>query len=132
MEKNTIRKKILIIEDNTDIVELYTLYFEEKNFEVFTSFDWIKGITEILEKRPDIVLLDIMMPQMNGFEVLEVITKQSSIEIPIVVCSNLSQESDIRKAISLGAKTYITKSDFEISEIVETTIKVLQDFYKES
>lgn len=87
-----IKKKILIVEDNVDLQELYKIYFEIAGFEVHQRLDGLKGITEMIELKPDIVLLDIMMPQMNGFEVLEVIKNQSSIEIPIIVCSNLSQQ----------------------------------------
>jgi len=67
-----------------------------------------------------------MMPQVNGFEVLETIKNQSSIDIPIIVCSNLSQESDKQKALDMGAVMYITKSDFEIPEIVDKTLEVYE------
>jgi len=112
-------KRILIIEDNLDILELYKIYFTEAGFEVFTSENGLIGIVDIVDMKPDIILLDIMMPQMNGFEVLESIKDHSSINIPIVVCSNLGQQSDIDKSLALGASSYITKSDYEVPEIVE-------------
>jgi len=112
------RKRILIIEDNVDILDLYKIYFSQANYEVHTSENGLIGIVDIVEMRPDIILLDIMMPQMNGFEVLESIKDLSTIDIPIVVCSNLWQQSDIDKSIKLWADLYITKSDYEVEEIV--------------
>lgn len=119
------KKKILIIEDNADIIELYRIYFEQAGFQVLIGVDGLQGIVALLDQKPDIILLDIMMPQMNGFEVLEAIKFQSSIETPIVVCSNLSQESDKQKALEMGVKAYITKSDYEVPEIVKKTQEIL-------
>lgn len=92
------KKKILVIEDNEDLQEIYRVYLEEAGFEVLQKLDGLMGLTELVEKIPDVILLDIMMPQMNGFEVLDVIKNQSSFSGPIIVCSNLSQERDVKKA----------------------------------
>lgn len=113
------KKRILIIEDNLDILELYRIYFSQSWYEVHTSENGLTWIVDILNIQPDIILLDIMMPQMNGFEVLESISEHSSINIPIVVCSNLWQQSDIDRSLELWATAYITKSDYEVEEIVE-------------
>lgn len=122
-----IKKKILIVEDNVDLQELYKIYFELAGFEVYQRLDGLKGITEMIELKPDIVLLDIMMPQMNGFEVLEVIKNQSSIEIPIIVCSNLSQQWDVERAIQLGADAYIRKSDYDGKQLVDKVLEVMKE-----
>ncbi len=66
------KKRILIIEDNEDLQEIYRVYLEEAGFEVQQKLDGLMGLAEVVEKNRDIVLLDIMMPQMNGFEVLDV------------------------------------------------------------
>ncbi len=113
------RIKILIIEDNIDIQELYKIYFEDAGFEVYSSMDGLHWITKILEIVPDLIILDIMMPQMNGFEVLETIKNQSSIKIPVIICSNLSQQADIDKAYELWADLYLRKSDYQGAEIVD-------------
>jgi len=113
------KKRILIIEDNLDILDLYKIYFAEAGYEVYTSENGLVWIVDIVDMKPDIILLDIMMPQMNGFEVLESIKEHSNIHIPIAVCSNLWQQSDIDKSLELWASIYITKSDHEVEEIVK-------------
>ena len=119
------RKKVLIIEDNKDLQEIYKIYFKEANFTVFVSDDGMKGLVDLLKVTPDLILLDIMMPHMNGYEVLDTIKKQSSITIPIVVCSNLSQEKDIKKAYDLWADLFIKKSDNSWQEVVRKSLEVL-------
>lgn len=122
-----IRKKVLIIEDNEDIQELYKIYFESEGFEVKSSTDWLKGIVDVVEFKPDLIILDIMMPQMNGFEVLETLKNNSSISTPVIVCSNLSQQSDIDKAYSNGADLYLRKSDYQWIHIVEKIKKFMEE-----
>ncbi len=116
------KKIVLIIEDNEDIQEIYKIQFESQWFTVITSLTGLDGIAKTVEHSPDIILLDIMMPQMDGFEVLETIKNQSSITTPIIVCSNLSQESDIIKTHELGASLYLVKSDYTWSQVVEKVI----------
>ena len=120
------KKKVLIIEDNIDIQEVYKIYFESAWFEVYSATDWLKWVSDSVEKKPDVILLDIMMPQMNGFEVLQTIKEQSSISVPIIVCSNLSQQSDIDKAYKMWAELYITKSQYEWEEIVDKVLDLLK------
>ncbi len=119
------KKSILIIEDNLDIVELYTVYFEQAGFEVHTSVNGLLWLVEIVNLNPSIILLDIMMPQMNWFEVLESIVKLSDIHIPVVVASNLWEGPDKDMALNLWADMFITKADHEVPEIVELAISVL-------
>lgn len=122
-----IRKEtILIIEDTVDLVELYKIYFEWEWLEVYTATDWLEWITKMVEIKPDIVLLDIMMPQMNWFEVLEAIKNQTSMDTPIIICSNLSKQTDIDKALELWADLYIRKSDYEWSEIVKKVMEFVK------
>jgi DNA-binding response OmpR family regulator len=106
-------KKVLIIEDNVDLQEIYRINFESEDFLVEVSDNGMDGIMKVLDKNPDIIILDIMMPQVNGFELLQTIKDQSSINIPIIVCSNLSSKEDEKKAIDLGADLYLRKSDYE-------------------
>lgn len=119
------KKRILIIEDNTDILELYKIYFDKAGFEVYVSEDGLTWLVDILSLSPDIILLDINMPQMNGYEVLESLRDQTSIEIPIVVCSSLWQRSDMQRALDLWADSYIIKSDYKIPEIIELITKIV-------
>ncbi len=105
--------------------EIYKINFEAEWFDVVLAPEGLAGIIKLLEEKPDIILLDIMMPNTDGFEVLRIINKQSSIKTPIIVCSNLSSEDDMKKAFELWAVGYIRKSDYEWEEIVQKTIETL-------
>ncbi len=120
------KKKVLIIEDNKDLQSIYRLYFEKNNCMVYLADNGLAWITKLLEVSPDVVMLDLMMPQMNGYEVLETIKKQSSINTPIAVCSNLSQESDIQKAYEHGADIFINKSLYDGSQVVTMVLWLLE------
>jgi len=120
-------KRVLIIEDNLEIQEIYKINFESEDFMVKTSPDWLEGIVTLLEFKPDIIVLDIMMPKMDGFEFLKTIQEQSSIKIPIIICSNLNSKNDEKKAFLYWANLYLRKSDYEWYEIVEKAKKLLEN-----
>lgn len=111
--------KILIIEDNPDLVEMYNLKFRNEGFDVNTAKDGEDGINKVIEKKPDIVLLDLLMPNMNGFEVLKTIKENTQMNVKIIVLSNLGQQSQIDKAYELGATYYMVKANFTPAEVVE-------------
>jgi DNA-binding response OmpR family regulator len=120
------KKKVLIIEDNLDLQDIYRINFEAEDFLVEVSDDGMDGIIKMLDKSPDIIILDIMMPKVNGFELLQTIKNQSSLHIPTIVCSNLNSKDDEEKAFELGADLYLRKSDYEWDEIVKQAIKLLE------
>jgi CheY-like chemotaxis protein len=126
--------KIFIVEDNADIREIYRLVFELAGFTVEASENGLDAISRLPEIRPDIILLDIMLPEMDGFEVLRAIKQNMSDtglqNTPIVVWSNLSQEEDIQKAMSLGASYYLRKSDYDGDALVEKVKDVMQKLGK--
>ena len=111
--------KVLIVEDNTDLAEMFKTAFEAKNFEAEISLNGIEGITKAAEWKPAVILLDIMMPQMDGFEVLNALKNNTSLESKVVICSNLEQEKDAEKAMTLGANLYLKKSEHTPFEVVE-------------
>jgi two-component system phosphate regulon response regulator PhoB len=112
------KRKIQIIEDNTDIQQLYRYAFEGEGYEVKTSDNGLDGVNTAVEYVPDIILLDIMMPEMNGFEVLEALKNNTSLKVPVVVISNLTQEQEKQKALQRGADMYLIKSDYEGPDLV--------------
>jgi len=118
-------KKVLIVEDNKDLLDIYKMSFESENFIVQEAKDWMEWIIKLLEKIPDIIILDIMMPSMNGFEVLKTIKEQSSINVPIIVCSNLSSDEDEEKVMSSGADMYLRKSEYTAEEVVAKAMDLL-------
>jgi DNA-binding response OmpR family regulator len=83
------QKSILIIEDNTDIVEMYTMAFQTRGYMVASATNGLVGITQAVSLHPDIIILDIMMPEMDGFEVLETLKNNTNIRTKIIVNSNL-------------------------------------------
>ena len=110
--------KILIVDDQEDIREIYTITFEAEGFEVMTATDGLDGISKAVEFKPDIILLDLMMPQMDGFEVLGAMRQNSSMNVKIIVISNISQQADIEKANKAGADGYLSKADNDPDQVV--------------
>lgn len=120
------KKRVLIIEDNKDLQQIYKVYFEKAGLLTYISDDGIRGITDILKYKPDIILLDLMMPTMDWYEVLETIKKQSSIITPVVVCSTISQKRDIDKVYELWADLFIWKWKFTWEEVVKKALQILR------
>lgn len=114
--------KILLVEDDTFLREICAKKLTKEGFLVFEMVDGdqvLKGLEKI---EPDIILLDIILPTINGFEVLEQIRSHKNEKIkqtPVIVLSNLGQEEDVKKAQNLGANGYLIKAHFTIEEIVK-------------
>jgi len=117
--------KILLIEDDKFFREFYAQKLREKNIEVFQAGDGNEGLKKAGENIPDIILLDLIMPVKDGFEVLEEISKNEQTKnIPVLVFSTLGQEKDIEKAISLGAKGYVNKSFFDFETLFKKIMEL--------
>ncbi len=123
-EKNKI--KILLIEDDPFLLSMYTTKFELEGFSVRAAEDGEKGLKIANEELPDIILLDILMPKMNGFEVLENLkANPQTKEAPVILLTNLNQKNEIERGLSLGADDYLIKAHFMPSEVVDKIKKVL-------
>jgi len=119
-------KKILIIEDNKFLLSLLRAKFLKENFEVFEAEDGLEGIKKIEEIKPDIILLDIILPEKKGFEVMKEVKENPALsKIPIVIISNLAQPEDLEKGKKLGALAYFVKSQVSIEEIVKKIKEIL-------
>ena len=119
INKNDIKfKKIMIIDDNKEICEMYKLSLEYDGYEVKIENNWLNWLNTALEYKPDLIILDIMMPQTNGFEVLESINMHTSLKSKIIVNSNLTSISDEKKALDLWAVRYLRKSDYTPIEVI--------------
>lgn len=112
-------KKILIVDDDKFLLDIYSLKFKSGGFEIDTAFDGEDALKKIREAAPDILLLDIVMPGMDGIEVLKKI-KDEKIGggMTIIILSNQSQQSDIDKATALGVDGYIIKASSTPSEVL--------------
>jgi DNA-binding response OmpR family regulator len=112
--------KILIIEDDRYISKMYQLKLSLEGYEVQVAENGKQGVDKIKEMMPDIILLDILMPELDGFEVLKIAkSDESTKDIPVLIMSNLGQEDHIQKGMQMGAVGYIVKSQFTPSKVVE-------------
>jgi DNA-binding response OmpR family regulator len=119
--------KILIIEDDRFLRELMVRKLKMEDFEVMEAEDGGEGLKKIKEGKPDLVLLDLILPEMDGFEVLEEKRKEEKIkDIPVIILSNLGQKEEIDRGLQLGAKDYLVKAQFSPSEIIEKVKLFLQ------
>lgn len=124
------KQKIVLVEDDETLAEVLYSELTEAGFEVSPAFDGNEGLKQIKEKQPDLVLLDIILPEKSGFEVLEELKKfPTTQKIPVIILSLLGEDEDIKKGLKLGANDYIVKSSHAVAEIVE---KVKDFFAKES
>jgi DNA-binding response OmpR family regulator len=121
------KRKILIVEDDRFLRELMVRKLKMENFEVVEAEDGAEGLKKIKEEKPDLVLLDLILPEMDGFEVLEQKRKDEEIkDIPVIILSNLGQKEEIDRGLQLGAKDYLVKAHFSPSEIIEKVKLFLQ------
>lgn len=117
---------VLIIDDDPLVTDMYALKLKGGGFNVDVAADGKKGIGKIKEKNYDAVLLDVVLPGMDGFEVLEAITREVKNHPPIILLTNLGQKEDVEKGLKLGAVDYLIKADFTPSEVVEKISSVLR------
>lgn len=118
-------KKIMVIEDDKDLQEIYKLNFELAGYEVLQEMDGLDGISSVVDKAPDLILLDIMMPNMDGFAFLKAMKENTSINIPVVICSNLSDKETYAKAIAAGAAGVLLKVDYSGKQLVDKVGHIL-------
>lgn len=112
-------KKILIIEDEKNIVTSLKMFLEYSGFEVFTSNDGSDGLYQAKHKYPDLILLDLVLPKIDGFNVCNLLNNDEKTKnIPIIVISARTSKEDMDKVISLGAKNYIIKP-FSMDQIIK-------------
>lgn len=112
-------KRILIVEDDLHISKVYEIQLAREGFFTILARDGEEALKLFEKENPDIVILDLMIPKKDGFEVLEEIRKNSKYsKIPILILSNLGQKTDESRALKLGATEYLVKIDHPIQEVV--------------
>lgn len=113
-------KRVLLIEDDPFVSKAYAMYIAKSGFTVDMALNVIEARKKMGAHRPDIILLDIIMPGINGFEFLEELKKKSPYkEVPVIMISNLSDESAISRCKRLGAADYLIKSNFFMRDVIE-------------
>lgn len=112
-------KKIMVIEDDRFLSSLIKARLEKDGFCVIQSFDGEEATQMLKQDKPNLIILDLIMPKVTGFEVLQTISITPGFEsVPVVILSNLAQDSDIEKARQLGAKEYFVKVKISIDDLI--------------
>lgn len=117
-------KKILIIEDEEILTDLLEKKLTQVGYDVSVAEDGVEGINQVEKSVPDLILLDIVMPKMGGFEVMKELQKKEEFaKIPIIIISNSGQPVELDLAQKLGAKDWLIKTDFDPQEVLDKVVK---------
>ncbi|NQU77123.1 response regulator [Candidatus Falkowbacteria bacterium] len=125
-ENKTDGKKVLLIEDEEMLSEMYKMKFEAEGFKFLHGKDGEEGIELAKNEKPDIILLDVIMPKMDGFAVLKELKKEAITKgIKVILLTNLGQEEDVKKGKAMGANDYLVKANFTPAQVVAKVREVL-------
>ena len=114
------KKRVLIVEDDEHISKVYEIKLAKEGIDISVARDGDEAVAKITAEKPDMILLDLMIPKKDGFAVLEDIKKVPALaKIPVIVLSNLGQQSDQERAIALGANEYLIKVDYPIQDVID-------------
>jgi len=117
---------LLVVEDDEFLVKMYESGLTKEGFDVTTAGNGEEGLQKAGEIKPDLILLDLIMPKMDGFTCLEKLKEDNAIKrIPVVILSNLGQDSDIKRGMEMGAEGYLIKTDFTVKQVAEKVRKIL-------
>jgi len=120
-------RKILIIEDDNFLQGLEAGKLKKENYDIITASTGEEAMKKINEPAIDLILLDLVLPKFDGFEILQKIRETDATKkIPVIVFSNLSEDKDIKKAEKLGANDFMIKSNFTLDELIEHINKILK------
>ncbi len=124
MEKEKIH--VLLVEDDAFLASIYQKKFEMEGMKVSLSENGEKGLQDAKRKKPDLILLDVLLPKLDGFAVLEKLKSDPTTNaIPVILLTNLGQKDDVEKGLQAGAVDYLIKAHFKPSEIVDKVKQVL-------
>ncbi len=113
------KRKILIIEDDRSLQNALIEMLTQEKYEVASAFDGEEGLQKLKDENPDLVLLDIILPKKDGYEVLAEIKRGGEKNIPVLILTNLEEIDNVQKALDLGATTFMVKSDFSLKDVLE-------------
>jgi len=119
-------KKVVLVEDEQTLLKTIEFTLKDKGYDVHTAMDGEEASNLIKEQKPDIVLLDILLPKKNGLEVLQEMKDNPEVaDTPVLLLTNLSDEESISQGVSMGARGYFVKSDMTLEEVAEKVAEVL-------
>lgn len=121
------KKTILIIEDDKILADMYAVKFRREGYDVLSTQSGLDGYNMAKKEKPGVILLDVILPEMDGFTILTDLRKEEGLKnIPIILLTNLGQQGDIEKGIALGATNYLTKSNTTPTEVIEKVKKIIE------
>lgn len=121
-------KKILFIEDESALQKTFGDILKQGGYEMISALDGEIGFNLAKTKKPDLILLDLVLPRMHGFEVLKKLKKEPETkEIPVIVLTNLEKMEDVEQAVKLGAVAYLVKAQYTIEEVIEKIKKAIKE-----
>lgn len=127
MKKEENKYKVLLIEDDEFLVEVYSTKLDLEGFKTIFATEGKRGLNLAKKEKPDVILLDILLPGMDGFAILKVLKKDKNTkDIPVILLTNLSQKEDIREGLALGAVDYLIKAHFMPSEVITKIKSILK------
>ena len=119
-------KKILFIEDESALQKTFGEILKQEGYEMTSALDGESGLRLAKDKKPDLILLDLILPKLHGLEVLKKLKEDPETkEVPIVILTNLEEVGDVEKALELGATTYLVKESYRLEEVVKKIKKTL-------
>lgn len=122
-------KKIILVEDDPFLRNLMLIKLQKEGFNVTEAFDGEDGLKKANELKPSLILLDLILPGINGFEVLQQLkSNPGTSAIPVIILSNLGSRTDVEKGLKLGAYDFMIKAHFTPEEIVEKVKNALMNF----
>ena len=120
--------KILLVEDDSNLREIYAARLEAEGYEVVTAADGEEGLAVAVKERPHLIIADVMMPKISGFDMLDILrTTPETKDVKVIVMTALSQDEDRQRGESLGADKYFVKSQVVLEDLVETIKELLVD-----
>ena len=120
------KKTILLVEDDPFLADIYKTKLEKSDFQVILVTDGEKALMTMEESKPNLLLLDIVLPTIDGWEILRKIKKNNSLkDIPVIIISNLGQKGEVEKGLAAGATKYLIKAHYTPSEVVKEIKEVL-------
>jgi len=120
------KPKILVVEDDSFLAGMYVTKLGLEGFSVDLAADGREGLKKAMEWKPDLILLDIILPLMDGFTMLEELKRTAETQrIPVILLTNLGAKADVERGLSLGAADYLIKAHFMPSEVVEKVKRLL-------
>lgn len=121
-------KKILFIEDESALQKIFGDILEREGYKIVSAVDGEEGLRLVRTEKPDLILLDLILPKINGFDVLKQLKGSVALkDIPVIVLTNLEGMGDIEKALELGATTYLVKANYTLEEVLQKIKKAFNE-----